>query len=157
MSSAAAQILAQVDGFSNLNEDELEIIANLALPKKYTLGSIIVNEGDHSDELYVIFKGQVSIDFKSYNNTAVNICRIGEQQLFGELAYLDDQPRSATATTTMDSKILVLGRDLLNECFNDNPTIGYKVMTEIAQIVTRKLRFTNLALKDKASQPQFPT
>lgn len=147
----AAKILSKVKGFSNLTEDELDIVASIAEPQKYEADVNVVNEGDHSDELFVIFKGQVSIDFQSYSGQKVNICRIGEQQLFGELAYLDNQPRSASATTTEAAKILRLKRKQLDECFNNHPNIGYKVMHELAQLVTRKLRFTNLALKDKVS------
>lgn len=147
----AAKILSNVHGFSTLTEPQLEIVAGIAEPRKYDAHTKVVNEGDHSDELFVIFKGQVSIDFQSYNGTTVNICRIGEQQLFGELAYLDNQPRSASATTTEDSKILILPREALDQTFNEHPVIGYKVMHELAQLVTRKLRFTNLALKDKVS------
>jgi CRP/FNR family transcriptional regulator, cyclic AMP receptor protein len=147
----AAKILSTVEGFAKLSNEELEVIATIANPVKYELGVHVVNEGDQSDELFIIFKGQVSIDFQSYSGQKVNICRIGEQQLFGELSYLDNQPRSASATTTEEAKILVLKRIDLDLCFSEFPTIGYKVMSELAQLVTRKLRFTNFALKDKVS------
>lgn len=147
----AAKILSKVQGFHDLDAEELEVVASITEPKLFPQGQQVIKEGDHSDELYIIFKGQVSIDFQSYNGKQINICRIGEQQLFGELAYLDNQPRSASATTLEDSKILILRREALDETFSIHPKIGYKVMHELAQLVTRKLRYTNLALKDKAS------
>ena len=151
MSSAIATVLSKVQGFTAMNESQLEIIAQIAHPKKSPANTQIVHEGDQSDELYIIAAGQVSIDFQSYRGNTINICRIGEQQLFGELAYLDHQPRSASATTTIESKIFILKREDLDKCFNDNPDIGYLFMHDLAQLVTRKLRYTNLALKDKAA------
>ena len=74
---------------------------------KYTKGDIIFQEGDTPDAVYYIEKGGVEIYREQYGER-ITIARKGEGEVFGEMALVDNKPRSASVMAHSDTTCLIL-------------------------------------------------
>ena len=103
-----------------------------ALPFKS--GSIIFRQGDEARELFVIKSGEVRIQIG--NRT---ITELGPDSIFGEMALIDNEPRSATATAITDVELVPVSEKQFLFLVSQTPYFALKVMRVLAQ----RLRATN--------------
>jgi CRP/FNR family transcriptional regulator, cyclic AMP receptor protein len=103
-------MLQNIPLFSALGEEDLEAIANQAVTKTFPKGNIVINEGDRTDSLYVILSGKVKVFLtdEAHKEVIVDIQRSGDY--FGELALLDEAPRSASVMTMEPCTFLVVSK-----------------------------------------------
>ena len=118
----------------------------------FKAGQVIFFENDNSNELFFLVDGAVEIlKITGEEETSLAIFRKGD--IFGEIAFFDKLPRSATARTIVDSKILVITSQMLEKQLKTLPPW----FTALIKIITQRLRHTNdrlatFLLKDKMSQ-----
>lgn len=129
--------------FSDLNEDELSAIAALATAREYPSKSVIVQEGDCSNSMFVIFSGQVKISYYAVDGREVILSLISEGSFFGELSLLDKQPRSATVTTLQKTTLAQIRRSDFEKLLLQEPQLSFKLLLEL----TGRLRKTNHLLE----------
>src|SRR5437773_12178054 len=103
-------LLAQVALFVDLSPTDLSGLAALMRPRAYAKDEVIYLKGDPGTAFYVIASGRVKIALTSPDGKEIIIRRLGPGDFHGELALLDDQPRSADAIATEQSVLLVLQR-----------------------------------------------
>jgi len=136
-------MLRKVPLFSELDEQELASIAALAssieIPKK----SIVVQEFEPGDSMYVILSGEVKVSTYSVDGREVVLALLGKGSFFGEMSLLDEQPRSANVTTMQDSKFANIRRRDLVPLLMEQPGITLKLLTEVAA----RLRKTSRVLE----------
>lgn len=109
-----ARLLAVNPFFAGLGEETLGAIALLCVTRSLAAGQTLFVKGDAGDALYAIRRGQVRIsdDAEDGRRTTLNV--LGAGDVFGEVALLDGQPRTASATVIEPTKLFViLRRDLL--------------------------------------------
>lgn len=80
--------------------------------KRFSKDTVIFREGETADEAYIVRSGAVEITTEK-NGRKVVLNRVTQHQLLGEMALIDDQPRSATATAIQDTEVLIMGRETL--------------------------------------------
>jgi CRP/FNR family transcriptional regulator, cyclic AMP receptor protein len=113
--------------FSVLTGNEID-----ALPFK--AGSVVFREGDEARELFVIKSGQVRIQIG--NKT---VTELGADSIFGEMALIDNEPRSATAIAVTDAELVPVSEKQFLFLVSQTPYFALKVMRVLAQ----RLRATN--------------
>jgi CRP-like cAMP-binding protein len=142
-------LLKKVDILNSLSESQLEKVAKLCREHTYNAGDIIFKESDTSSELYLIQDGLVEI-FLGIRKSGgeKSIITLGKGQIFGEMALLDEGPRTASARCSADgTKLWVASRaDFISLCEKDTG-IGFTVMRNIAADLSFKLRLINLIRK----------
>ncbi len=132
------QLLKKVPLFLGFGARHLEAIAKTAKEMDYPAGATILREGEQSNVgFYLILDGQVEV--RKGNQV---LSRLGAGQFFGEMALLDDQPRSADVVTTAPTKCLVLTRWDFKGLVKTYPDIALSVIQELA----RRLRDTDRTL-----------
>ena len=129
-------IFDRVPLFENLSEDERNSLASRFIIRHHPKNSIIINEGDDTSSFYIILKGRVRVYLTDDNGKEVVLNIQGEGEYLGEVALLDESPRSASVLTLEDSQFGVLNRQSFIECISENPQLSLKVM----QGLTRRLR-----------------
>ncbi len=141
-----AQVLQSVDLFEGLSDDEIQKMARICSEKRYTKGQIITREGERGDELYIITEGFVEVLLgEKPSSTARVVVSLGSGQVLGEMALLDQGPRSASLRATSDPTVVqVIQRKQFEELCQDNTHIGYIVMRNLAADLSFKLRHRNL-------------
>jgi len=97
-------------------------------------GSTIFREGDEASELFVIKSGQVRVQIG--NRT---ISELGAESIFGEMALIDSEPRSATVTAITDVELVPVSEKQFLFLVSQTPYFALKVMRILAQ----RLRVTN--------------
>src|SRR5258707_5318206 len=134
---AEPELLAQVGLFVDLTTAELVGLASLMRPRPYAKGEVIYLRGDPGTAFYVIASGKVKIALTSPDGKELILRRLGPGGFHGELALLDDEPRSADAVSTEASVLLVLQRDAFRHFLSEHPGIATKLLSTVSQYLRR--------------------
>ena len=144
--------------FVGMLDDELKKIAEIVEIEEYAPGDEIIREGEIGDALYVIESGEVEIikqvsgaGTKKIATLSGEISLISQHEggFFGEMALLDTEPRSATVRAESQTVVYKLSSTVLNELYSRNRDLQLIMVTNIARILSRRLRATS---KRKADQ-----
>jgi CRP-like cAMP-binding protein len=123
-----AELLSNVRLFSTCNKRELARIASLVDEVEAPKGKVIVRQGDPGRECFVIADGRARATMRG-KGTAV----LGPGSFFGEMALLDQGPRSATVMAETDMHLLVLGSRQFSALINEVPTVAVRIMQGLAE------------------------
>ncbi|MFI5207358.1 MAG: Crp/Fnr family transcriptional regulator [Gemmatimonadales bacterium] len=134
---SAAEVLHKVPLFSDLNEGELARFAEVTREREYPKNSVILFEDDPGDALYIVSTGQVKVVLIGEDGREVILSVLGDGDFFGEMALIDDEPRSAHVIAMKDSQLLVLRRDDFQSQLRDHPAIALKLLRELVQRLRR--------------------
>jgi ATP/ADP translocase len=126
-------ILKQVDIFRDIPADYLMTVAAIAVEHTLYSGELLFSQGDAGDALYVICEGEISI-----RSGEVEKAKLGSNTYIGEMALLDDQPRSASAIALTETRLIrIAGNDFRN-LLGSHPRITMTLLSALA----RRLRET---------------
>jgi CRP/FNR family cyclic AMP-dependent transcriptional regulator len=134
---AEPEILAQVGLFADLTGEELVGLAALMRPRPYAKEEVIYLRGDPGTAFYVIARGKVKIALTSPDGKELILRRLGPGGFHGELALLDDEPRSADAIASEPSVLLVLQRDAFRQFLSEHPEVAAKLLGTVSQYLRR--------------------
>jgi len=143
-------LLKKVDILNGLSDSQLEEVAELCREQTFNADDIIFKENDKSSELYLIQDGLVEITLSVPEpGTEKSLVTLGNGQIFGEMALLDEGPRTASAHCIADGTRLWVAKraDFISLCEKDTG-IGFIVMKNIAADLSFKLRLVNLIRKE---------
>jgi len=111
------------DSFLGLLSAELHDLKRTADRRAFRAGQVIFQEGDAGDGIYVVEEGGVEISTKINEQETRTLSRLGAGTFFGEMAVLDGQPRSATATAEVDTVVLFIPRAELLRALGQSPEL----------------------------------
>ena len=142
-------LLAGVPFFSGLAEDDLEQIAEHATPESFRRGALIISDGDPADALYVVINGRVKVYLGSDDGKEVVLTILGPGESFGEIALLDEEPRSASVAAMEKTTVLVIRRDRFLELLRENSDLSWAMIRSLSHLVRRLTgSVQSLALND---------
>ncbi len=118
---------------------------------RFKKGKIIFNEGEEGQEMFIIHSGKVRI-FKKIDNKEETLAILEKGDFFGEMAILENLPRSASAEAFEDCELIRVNASMLDEMMRRNPEISIRILRNLAS----KLRETNEKLMFYLSQPTVP-
>ncbi len=138
------QILKRVELFSGLSIDELQAVAAICKERSLHPGDVIARQGDPGNEFYIITTGFVAIIVEGESEKV--IVNLGKGQSVGEMALIDQGPRSATVRAVSEPTVIqaITQSDFEKLC-NQDTRIGYVVMRNIAVDLSFKLRQRHLS------------
>jgi CRP-like cAMP-binding protein len=96
-----------------LSDNVLRALARQLQPAFATKGSVIINQGDPGDSLFIIMEGRCEIVVDEAPGHSITIAFLGPGDFFGEMALLSEEPRTATARALDDCKLMILDRKTL--------------------------------------------
>jgi len=137
LSSMYEDILKHIDLFSGLEKKDLQVLAASCQERKYSAGTTLLKQGDTGVGLYIITSGKVRITQAVHPDKAEEELRIeGSGGVLGEMALLDDLPRSATVTAIEDVTALILPVWDFRATIQSHPDIALKLLA----VLSRRLR-----------------
>jgi len=142
-------MLRNVPLFSELSDKDLDDISKLAATRTYPKNTIIISEGDDSDSLYAVLSGKVKVYLSDDEGREIIINILSDGEYFGELALLDDSPRSASVMTLEETKLAVISKAAFEESLSKNPAMALHIIRELSsrlRSLTRNVK--SLALMD---------
>ncbi len=142
-------ILQKTKLFDDLTTQEWNELIKTAEQREYKEGDVIFSQGDQSTELYVVIDGEVEIQISIAPQLAESTVYTAKTyDIFGEFAFVEPQPRSATARCTKESRLLMLRRDDFNELIKKFPDIGLNFYRNLARLLSERLRRMNNYLRE---------
>lgn len=142
-------MLEQVQLFSGLNVANLEKIEGMAVSKHYRRNTVIIEQGDEANTLFLIVSGRVKVYRLGEDNKEVVFREIGPGSYFGELALLVGGTRSACVETLEDSDFSVLTRHSFELILEGHPQIARTLLRDLAgRVYQLSDDMGNLALLD---------
>jgi CRP/FNR family cyclic AMP-dependent transcriptional regulator len=130
------------------DERHLDALAAAGAIRSYPKHALLIQEGDHSDQLYVVISGRLKVFLSDSEGKEIIIDTLGPRQCFGEMA-LEGEPRSASVMTTEPCKLAVIERDQFRQFLAANPDAAYALIVTLirrARNLTRAIG--SLALLD---------
>jgi CRP-like cAMP-binding protein len=147
-SAEVVELLARVPVLSTLEGDDLERIADLAVPRQFEAGQVVFREGDASDTCYIVRSGRARAVREHRGGRTITLATFGPGDIFGELALFEDERRSATVEAIeQTSAVAVLGPDM-RRLMVEHPGISARLVIALG----RRLRETNERLTRQSFQ-----
>jgi CRP/FNR family cyclic AMP-dependent transcriptional regulator len=140
----AVELLSKISLFAALQPSYLRRIAALGVEEDYDAGALIFKEGDQGDRMYLILSGAVRIgrQLPGVGEEALAILRAGTH--FGEMALIDDFPRSADARAHEEpAKLFVIHKKAMEDLLFVDRDLAYDLLWSFVRTLSSRLRETN--------------
>jgi CRP/FNR family transcriptional regulator, cyclic AMP receptor protein len=147
--------LARVAFFEGLTREALSMLAAASTDEAHALGTRIFQHGDPGDKLYVILDGKIRISRQvaGIGEEAIAILERGD--IFGEVALLDDAPRSADAIVHERCRLLVIAKNDFDDLLFFHKDLAYEVLWASVRMLAGRLRETNDKLSVLTAAQKF--
>jgi CRP-like cAMP-binding protein len=118
---------------------------------EFEAGEEIFAEGDLGTEMYIVQEGRVEI-LKQIHGESRQLAVLEKGDFFGEMAILEDLPRSASASAVTAVKVLMINGSTFDQMLRSNPEIAVRMMRKLS----RRLRETDAMLREALGRPEEP-
>jgi CRP/FNR family cyclic AMP-dependent transcriptional regulator len=149
-------LLKKVPIFSDLTPKELAEVEKIVHQRGYKKRETIIHDGDPGLGMYIIVSGSVEIVEENEKAGKKTLAKLSDGSFFGDMALLDEEPRSASAIALVDSDIMGFFRPDFLDLIYRKPKLGIKVLLALARVIGERLRHTNELLakiKEKKDMP----
>jgi CRP/FNR family transcriptional regulator, cyclic AMP receptor protein len=143
------ELLRSVPLFADLEQEELENFSHVAVPRSFPAATRVFHEGDHSDACYIVRSGSFRVTREHSDGRAITLATLGPGDIFGELAMLDGEVRSASVEALGDGELLALPAGEVRALLARHPEITVKLVAALV----RRLRAAN----ERISRQSFQT
>jgi uncharacterized membrane protein len=131
------EMLAGIEFFDMLDEDDRTALAGVIDYEKLEAGQLLFQTGEPGESLYIVRSGEIELYIKDTAGQKIVLNVVASGEMFGELSLLDSGPRSATATALTETELLVLDRDDLLLLFQKKPDAALHMLAAMSGM-TRK-------------------
>lgn len=147
--------LKDIDLFRGLRPAALQRIARVTQEVTVPAGTAIFRHGEAGDKLWLLLEGKVRIarDLHGLGEETLTILNAG--QMFGEMALLDESPRSADAWAHTYCRLLTVPKDGFDDLLFMDKELAYEVLWSMVRVLTGRLRETNDKLALLSSSGKF--
>jgi CRP-like cAMP-binding protein len=133
------ELLRNVPIFSELSEPDVATLAKVATRRRYPKDTVVFFENEEGDFFFMILEGRIKVTILGDDGREIILSVLSPGDFFGEMALLDNEPRSATAIAVEESELLSLHRTDFQNVIADNRAI----MSALIRILTARLRRAN--------------
>lgn len=142
MTINVADVLDELELFQGFTYPELKVISRCLTLVTKQKGDLVFSEGEPGGYMLILIDGRLSI-FKGGENGAHLLSHEGRGRIVGEMALLDNEPRSATCVADTDCQMLTLDNSGLDKLAAEAPLLAYRFMFSLAKLLSRRLRRTS--------------
>lgn len=120
--------LASVPLFSNLEDDELDVVASMGTEVPVAAGATLTEEGGTAHEAFLVMEGEASC-----TKSGEEVATFSAGDFFGEMALISQQPRNATVVATSDMVVRAFDEGEFRRMLHDSPTVAVKILLSTAE------------------------
>lgn len=143
------EFLKKVSFLSNLGDEVIEKLTQRFSKKAYPEGTVIVEQNEIGNFLYIILKGRVKVCIIGEDGREVMLSTLRENDFFGEMSVIDKKPRSASVIALEDCELLVIHRKNFIEMIREFPQLSLEILSVMAQRLRKAdAQIETLALMD---------
>jgi len=147
--------LARVSFLDGLTRHALSLIAQVTTEESHATGTRIFQYGDPGDKLFIILEGKVRISREVSGMGEEALAVLGAGEVFGEMALLDESPRSADARAHERCRLLVIAKDAFDDLLFMHKDLAFEVLWSCVRMLSTRLRETNDKLTFLSTSGKF--
>jgi aspartate ammonia-lyase len=152
--SIIKEFLKRIELFKGLSESKLDAITQKIIVENHKTGTMIFNENNIRQNLYIIYDGEVELFKRTPYGVEKRLSIFGKYDFLGEGALMDDSPHSTSARTTIATTTFALSRDKFKELIVEQSDIALDILAKIAQVISRRMSSANTRVVNLAAQYQ---
>ncbi len=141
-------LLISIPIFDTLDSDELRLATRYMNLMDVKAGETVFKEGDQGNYVCFVVDGALEVIKGAGTGSQVVIATLGKNRSIGEMAVIDDFPRSATVRAKNPSTLLILTREGFESILEKHPGTGIKILKGLARLLSQNLRKTSSRLAD---------
>lgn len=146
------EFLKQIELFRDLDEAELtRVIASLE-EHRFEPNELLFSENTARTEMYLIYSGEVELFKRSPYGEETRLTIFSKFDFLGEGALMEDYPHNTSARTLLRSTLLTVSREKFLQISQEQPSIGYKLISRIARVISRRMRQASTRVVNVAAQ-----
>ena len=149
----ATQLAGRIHGlikfsplFENFSLAEIEALSHFMQVFRTEPGLEVIREGEAGDFMVLLVEGKIEVFKKDWRDAPRLIAAIAPGQSFGEMSMIDGEPRFASCVAAESCLIAVLSRENLARIILEQPSLGAKILMELALMLSQRLRQTSSKL-----------
>lgn len=127
------ELLRHVTLFEHLTEEQLADLAAQSRELHYRKHAILMTEGDVGESMYVIKSGSVKVFVSDEEGRELVLYQQGTGAVIGDIALLDDEPRSASVSTLEPTTVLMIGKQAFLDCLRASPEMAINIIRSLTQ------------------------
>jgi CRP/FNR family cyclic AMP-dependent transcriptional regulator len=135
---ATLETLRRSDLLSDLQGVELEEVAALARRRTYRRGEVVFHRGDPGDVLHIVCQGRLKVVLPAESGGEAVLAIVGPGGLFGEMALLDGEPRSASVVALERAETAVLGRREFLQLMRRCPSAAERLLIGLVRTIRQR-------------------
>ena len=143
MTDSNLDFLSRLPLFQELSLDEISILDQYLGLLELAKGDTVFDEGESGEFVCFVVNGELEVLKKSPGGDSSTITKLGKGQTIGEMALIDELPRSATVRARSPSSLTVLSRKGFEELAGQSPEIAIKILKYLARSLSLNLRKTS--------------
>ena len=125
------RLLSGVELFSHLTTEQLEQLAQHARELNFRKHTVLINEGDPGECMYIIKTGSVKVFVSDEDGRELVLYEQGMGAVIGDISLLDDAPRSASVITQEASSALMIGKQAFLDCLRESPDTAINIIRSL--------------------------
>jgi CRP/FNR family transcriptional regulator len=141
-------LLRRVPVFSALSEEELAQVAQVTMSRRFGAGTVVFKEGDEGSTCYIVRSGRARAIREHPDGRSITLAHFDPGDIFGEMAMLDGERRSATVEATEETEAMAILSADMHRLMREHPDISVKLVAALG----RRLRDTNERLARQSFQ-----
>jgi len=141
---SSCSVLQNIPFFAGFSEKDLHDLSEHLTRRRFTKAQTVFCKGDEGDSLYIILRGRVKVVLPSPHGEEVILAILSDNEIIGELSFIDGGSRSATVTTLGESELLCLRR----KDFLDFLSNRFDAVQRVLETLTQRLRDTDILLEE---------
>lgn len=130
----------QITVLEGLSEDEWQMIVRSARNISFKSKEILLKEGETDDAVYILVSGRVEVIANRSFGRIKQIATIEEGSVFGEVAFFDNRPRSASIRAISDGRVLSITRKSFDKISAWNPRLAQQLLFDLGNILAHRFR-----------------
>jgi len=142
------EVMDDLSFFDAYNGSELDTLSTYFRAFQTDARSVIFSEGDPGDFLCVLVDGAAEVIKEDQQGVAHVVATVGPGKTLGEMALIDDEPRSATARVTRAAELLVLTKESFERMSGEHPRLALQFTFTVARLLSKRLRLASGMLVD---------
>lgn len=134
--------LKDLSVFSSLSDAELQAVADICKSQTVAVNELVFESGAQGDDLFVVLEGCIKIYTRITENVDKTLITLRKGGLFGELAVISEDYRSASAVALEKTDLISISRDNFEKLLDKNPSVGKKILNVFIRIIAGRLKNT---------------
>ncbi|MFZ1731019.1 MAG: aspartate ammonia-lyase [Bacteroidota bacterium] len=144
--------IAAIELFQDLSPEQKEILIGQFETRLIPKGELVFAENTVRKNLYIIYEGEIELFKRTPFGDEKRISIFSRQDFLGEGVLMDDSPHATSARAVLDSTVFAISRDKLERLFDQHGSIGVKVISRVARVISRRMRQITTHVANVASQ-----